>query len=212
MQHISGGVTAAKGFRAAGEHLGIRKNKSKRDVALIVCDVRAAAACCYTQNLVKGAPIAVTKSHVADGYARAILCNSGNANTCNWNGVEIAEGMCGLLEQHTGIAAGDVVVASTGVIGQELSLEPFEKGMGMLVSALGSDEAHGDAAGEAIMTTDTVLKQAAVTFPLGGKIATLGGTSKGSGMIHPNMATMLCFLTTDAAITPQMLQKALSDT
>ncbi len=205
---IPGGVIAAKGFTAAGEHLGIRKNRSKRDTALIVSDTRCAAACCYTQNLVKGAPLAVTKANVADGYARAIICNSGNANTCNWNGVEIAEGMCALVEKHTGVPAGDVVVASTGVIGQEMTLTPFENGLGMLAAALRPDGGH-DAA-EAIMTTDTVAKEVAVSFTLDGKTCHLGGISKGSGMIHPNMATMLCFLTTDAAIAPALLQTALS--
>ncbi len=207
---IPGGVTAAKGFSASGAHLGIRKNRDKRDVALIVSDVRAAAACCYTQNLVQGAPIAVTRAHVADGYARAMLCNSGNANTCNANGIEVAEGMCNLLELHGGIPAGDVIVASTGVIGQPLSLEPFEKGMSTLTAGLSASLAGGLAAAEAIMTTDTVAKEVAVEFLLGGTPVRLGGMAKGSGMICPNMATMLCFLTTDAAIAPAALQAALS--
>ncbi len=205
---IEGGVIAAKGFKASGEHLGIRRNRSRRDVALIVSDTRCAAACCYTLNLVQGAPLAVTKAHVADGYAQAIICNSGNANTCNANGVEIAEGMSALVQQYTGIAANDVVVASTGVIGQEMTLTPFVSGMAKLASALRPNGGH-DAA-EAIMTTDTVAKEVAVAFTLGGKTCHLGGISKGSGMIHPNMATMLCFLTTDAAISPSCLQTALS--
>lgn len=207
---IAGGVTAAKGFSATGEHLGIRKNRDKLDVALIVSDRRAAAACCYTQNLVKGAPIAVTKKNVEDGYARAIICNSGNANTCNANGIEIAEGMCALVEEHAGIPAGDVIVASTGVIGQPMSLEPFQQGMGKLCAGLESTANGGLAAAQAIMTTDTVAKEVAVSFTLGGKECTLGGIAKGSGMICPNMATMLCFLTTDAAISPKALGKALS--
>ena len=207
--YIDGGVTAAKGFKASGEHLGIRKNRDKRDTALIVSDTLCTAACCYTQNLVQGAPIAVTKAHVADGHARAILCNSGNANTCNANGKEIAEGMCALVTQHTGVPAGDVVVASTGVIGQPMSLDPFEKGMRRLAVALRHNGGH-DAA-EAIMTTDTVAKEVAVEFTLGGRLCRMGGISKGSGMIHPNMATMLCFITTDAAIAPGCLQTALSD-
>ncbi|MCE5344219.1 MAG: bifunctional glutamate N-acetyltransferase/amino-acid acetyltransferase ArgJ [Eubacteriales bacterium] len=206
--YIQGGVVAAKGFQAAGEHLGIRKNRSRKDVALIVSDVRCAAACCYTLNLVQGAPLAVTKAHVADGYAQAIICNSGNANTCNANGVEIAEGMSALVQQYTGIAADDVVVASTGVIGQEMTLIPFISGMAGLAAALRLGGGH-DAA-EAIMTTDTVAKEVAVAFTLGGKTCHIGGISKGSGMIHPNMATMLCFLTTDAAISPVCLQTALS--
>ena len=206
---VQGGVVAAQGFKAAGEHLGIRKNRSKRDVALIVSDTLCSAACCYTRHLVQGAPIAVTRAHVANGHARAIICNSGNANTCNANGVEIAEGMSALVAQHTGVAAEDVIVASTGVIGQEMTLDPFANGMAALAAALRPDGGH-DAA-EAIMTTDTVAKEVAVTFTLGGKPCQMGGISKGSGMIHPNMATMLCFVTTDAAVSPACLQEALSD-
>ncbi|MDD3214023.1 MAG: bifunctional glutamate N-acetyltransferase/amino-acid acetyltransferase ArgJ [Eubacteriales bacterium] len=205
---VEGGVVAAKGFKASGEHLGIRKNRSKRDTALIVSGSPCSAACCYTRNLVKGAPIAVTKAHVADGHARAIICNSGNANTCNANGEEIANGMCALVEQYTGVPAEDVVVASTGVIGQEMTLTPFENGMEKLADAL--SETGGHNAAEAIMTTDTVAKEVAVAFTLGGRECKLGGISKGSGMIHPNMATMLCFVTTDAAIAPDCLQTALS--
>ena len=208
MREISGGVCAAKGFQASGIHCGVRPNRTKRDVALIVSQVPASAAAVYTTNLVKGAPLTVTKNHIADGKARAVICNSGNANTCNANGIEIAEGMCALVQQHTGIPALDVVVASTGVIGQPLSLEPFEKGMAELVAGL--SENGSDAAAQAIMTTDTVKKEVAVEFQLGGKTCHLGGIAKGSGMIHPNMATMLVFLTTDAAISAEMLQKALS--
>ena len=208
MREISGGVCAAKGFQASGIHCGVRPNRTKRDVALIVSQVPASAAAVYTTNLVKGAPLTVTKNHIADGKARAVICNSGNANTCNANGIEIAEGMCALVQQHTGIPASDVVVASTGVIGQPLSLEPFEKGMAELVAGL--SENGSDAAAQAIMTTDTVKKEVAVEFQLGGKTCHLGGIAKGSGMIHPNMATMLVFLTTDAAISAEMLQKALS--
>ena len=207
---IPGGVTAATGFSASGEHLGIRRNRTRRDVALIVSEVPANAACVYTQNLVKGAPIAVTKAHVANGTAQAVICNSGNANTCNANGVEIAEGMCALVEQYTGVKAGDVIVASTGVIGQPMTLEPFAAGMGKLADALAATPAGGTHAAEAIMTTDTVAKEVAVRFTLGGKTCKLGGISKGSGMICPNMATMLCFLTTDASIAPVALQRALS--
>ena len=198
MKKITGGVCAAQGFKANGVHCGIRKNKTKRDLSLIVSDVRAAAACVYTQNLVKGAPILVTKKHVADGYAQAIVCNSGNANTCNADGVEIAEGMCSLVEKYTGIPANDVVVASTGVIAG---------GMESLVKGLGE---NSDFAAQGIMTTDTVEKQVAYTFELGGKECRIGAIGKGVGMINPNMATMLIFVTTDAAISPEMLQKALS--
>lgn len=211
IQFIPGGVTAAKGYAAAGEHLGIRKNREKRDVALILSDVPAAAAACYTQNLVKGAPLAVTKKHIADGYAQAIICNSGNANTCNANGIEIAEGMSALVERYAKVPASSVIVASTGVIGQPMTLDPFTAGMEKLAAALAPTPEGGSAAAEAIMTTDTVKKEVAVSFTLGGKPCVLGGISKGSGMICPNMATMLCFLATDAAIAPTVLQAALSD-
>ena len=207
MKLIEGGVCAAKGFKANGVHCGIRHNRIKRDLALIVSDVPASAAAVYTTNLVKGAPLTVTKAHIADGIAQAVICNSGNANTCNANGIEIAEGMSVLVEKATGIKAQDVVVASTGVIGQPLSLEPIEKGMGELVAGLSYDGCS--AAAEAIMTTDTVKKEIALEFTLGGKTCHLGGIAKGSGMIHPNMATMLVFITTDAAISAEMLQKAL---
>ncbi len=207
MKMISGGVCAAQGFRASGVHCGIRKNRTKRDLALIVSDVQANAAAVYTTNLVKGAPLTVTKNHLADGKAQAIICNSGNANTCNANGIEIAEAMSALVAQAVGIRAEDVVVASTGVIGQVLSLEPIKNGIPMLAAALSDN--GSDAASEAILTTDTVKKEVAVEFTLGGKTCRMGGIAKGSGMIHPNMATMLVFITTDAAISAEMLQKAL---
>ena len=206
---IAGGATAAQGFSATGEHMGIRRNRTRRDVALIVSEIPANAACVYTQNLVKGAPILVTQKHVENGIAQAVICNSGNANTCNANGVEIAEGMCALVEKYIGVKAEDVIVASTGVIGQPMTLEPFEKNFGKLADSLEDTPAGGTRAAEAIMTTDTVSKEVAVRFPLGGKMCKLGGISKGSGMIAPNMATMLCFLTTDAAIAPQLLHEAL---
>ena len=207
MKLITGGVCAASGFKASGIHCGIRKNHSKKDLALIVSDVPASAAAVYTTNLVKGAPLTVTKQNIADGIAQAVICNSGNANTCNWNGIEIAEGMCALVEQHTGIAARNVVVASTGVIGQVLDLTPIAGGMEALVSGL-SVPGAADAA-RAIMTTDTVPKEVAVEFEIGGKICRMGGIAKGSGMIHPNMATMLVFITSDVAISPEMLNLAL---
>ena len=207
MKLISGGICAATGFKANGIHCGIRRNHSKKDLALIVSDVPAAAAAVYTTNLVKGAPLTVTKNNIADGIARAVICNSGNANTCNWNGIEIAEGMCQLVEQHTGIPASDVVVASTGVIGQVLDLTPIAEGMDALVKGLSVQ--NGPSAAQAIMTTDTVPKEVAVEFEIGGKICRMGGIAKGSGMIHPNMATMLVFITTDCAISPEMLNKAL---
>ncbi len=207
MKKIQGGVCAPLGFKANGIHCGIRKNKTKRDLSLIVSDVRASAACVYTQNLVKGAPILVTKEHVSDGYAQAIVCNSGNANTCNADGVEIAEGMCKLVEESAHISASDVVVASTGVIGQPLSLEPIAAGMDELVRGLGD---NSELAAQGIMTTDTVEKQIAYTFSVGGKECRIGAIGKGVGMINPNMATMLVFVTTDVDISPAMLQKALS--
>ena len=207
MKLITGGVCAAQGFKANGIHCGIRRNHSKKDLALIVSEVPASAAAVYTTNLVKGAPLTVTKNNIADGIAQAVICNSGNANTCNWNGIEIAEGMCALVEQHTGIPAKNVVVASTGVIGQVLDLTPIADGMEALVSGL-SVPGAADAA-RAIMTTDTVPKEVAVEFEIGGKVCRMGGIAKGSGMIHPNMATMLVFITTDCAISPEMLNLAL---
>ena len=208
MNIISGGVCAAKGFKANGIHCGIRKNRSKRDLALIVSEKKAAAAGVYTTNLVKGAPNVVTKENLKNGYAQAVICNSGNANTCNANGIEIAKEMCSLTGASLGIPADDIIVASTGVIGQPLDIEPIKKGIPTLASGLCLD---GQLAAEAIMTTDTKLKEIAVSFNIGGKECKIGGIAKGSGMIHPNMATMLVFITTDVAISPVMLQKALSD-
>ncbi len=208
MKLIEGGVCAAKGFKASGIHCGIRKNHSKKDLALIVSDVPASGAAVYTQNLVKGAPLEVTKKHLANGKAKALICNSGNANTCNANGIEIAEAMCELTAKALGTEPGDILVASTGVIGQPLDIDPIQAGIGPLVSSL-SSSGSSDAC-EGIMTTDTKKKEIAVEFELNGKICHLGGIAKGSGMIHPNMATMLVFLTTDAAVSPSMLQKALS--
>ena len=206
MNIISGGVCAAKGFTANGIHCGIRRNKTKRDLALIYSEVPASAASVYTSNLVKGAPIAVTKAHLADGKAQAILCNSGNANTCNADGVEVAQKMCELLANEMGISADDVVVASTGVIGQRLSVEPIAAGIPTLVQGLGD---HSDLAAEGIMTTDTKKKELAVSFTVDGVECKIGGICKGSGMIHPNLATMLVFITTDCAISAAMLSKAL---
>ena len=208
MNLIHGGVCAAKGFKAAGIHCGIRKNPGKKDLALIVSSVPASAAAVYTTNLVKGAPILVDKKHLENGIAQAIICNSGNANTCNANGIEIAEGMAALVEKHTGIPACDVLVSSTGVIGEPPSLAPIEKSMDELVASL-SEVGSKDAC-HAIMTTDTKPKELALEFELGGKTCRIGGIAKGSGMIHPNMATMLVFITTDAAVSPAMIKKALS--
>ena len=203
----TGGVCAAKGFTAGGIHCGIRKNKSKKDLALIFSEVPCNTACVYTTNLVKGAPLIVTKENIKDGKAQAVICNSGNANTCNLGGEEIAKEMCDLVAETMGIKAEDVVVASTGVIGQPLDITPIALSMADLKGSLGNDSAS---ANQAIMTTDTKEKSATVSFEIGGKVCHMGGIAKGSGMIHPNMATMLVFITTDCAISSEMLHKALS--
>lgn len=207
MKLTAGGVCAAKGFQASGVHCGIRKNQTKKDLALIFSAVPAKAAAVYTTNAVKGAPLLVTKQHLENGMAQAVICNSGNANTCNANGVEIAEQMCTLAAEQLHIDANDVLVASTGVIGKVLDIQPIAEGISPLVKNLGmnsKDAAH------AIMTTDTTIKEIAVEFEVGGVVCRLGGIAKGSGMIHPDMATMLVFLTTDCAISAEMLKKALS--
>ena len=207
MKIITGGVCAAKGFTANGIHCGIRKNKTKRDLSLIYSEKTASAAAVYTTNLVKGAPLTVTKNNISNGYAKAVICNSGNANTCNANGIEIAEQTCEILANELNIDKTDVVVASTGVIGQPLDITPIENGIPELVKGLGDNSIL---AAEGIMTTDTKVKEIAVEFEIDGKVCKIGGIAKGSGMIHPNMATMLVFITTDCAIAPAMLQKALS--
>ena len=208
MRIIEGGICAAKGFTANGIHCGIRRNHSKKDLALIFSSVPASAAAVYTTNLVKGAPLIVTKNHLQNGIAQAVICNSGNANTCNANGIEIAERMSVLTASYLAISPDDIIVASTGVIGQPLCIDPIANGLPELVKGL-SVEGGTDAA-VGIMTTDTVMKEVAVEFEVGGKTCHIGGIAKGSGMIHPNMATMLVFITTDCAISPAMLQKALS--
>ena len=208
MNKIAGGVCAAKGFQASGIHCGIRKNKTKKDLALIYSEKRASAAAVYTTNLVKGAPLTVTRENISDGFAQAVICNSGNANTCNANGVEIATQMCALLGEELHISGKDVVVASTGVIGQPLDIVPIQKGIPALVAGLGK---NSEAACEGIMTTDTKLKEIAYEFKAGGKLCRIGGIAKGSGMIHPNMATMLVFVTTDCAISPALLRTALCE-
>ena len=208
MKIISGGVCAAKGFTANGIHCGIRHNRTKRDIALIYSEVPATAAAVYTTNLVKGAPLTVTKKHIENGVAQAVICNSGNANTCNANGIEIAEKMSELIANQLKIKKDDIVVASTGVIGQPLNIEPIAKGIPELAKGLSSDGSLF--AAEGIMTTDVAVKEVAVEFTVGGKTCRIGGIAKGSGMIHPNMATMLVFITADVKISPTMLQKALS--
>ena len=207
MKIISGGVCASKGFTANGVHCGIRHNRTKRDLALISSEVPATAAAVYTTNLVKGAPLLVTKKHIENGIASAIICNSGNANTCNANGIEIAEQMSDLVASALNIPADNVVVASTGVIGQPLNIEPIKKGMESLAKGLSNE--NGLLAAEAIMTTDVAVKEIAVEFNIGDKVCHIGGIAKGSGMIHPNMATMLVFITSDVNISSEMLSKAL---
>jgi len=208
MKMIDGGVCAAKGFKAGGVHCGIRKNREKKDLAMILSETRAAAAAVYTTNLVKGAPIAITKENLRDGYARDVICNSGNANTCNADGPAVARKMCDLAADALKIDPGDMIIASTGVIGQPLNVDAIADGIGPLLQSLRRD-GSADAA-EGIMTTDTVRKEIAVQFDIGGVPCVIGGIAKGSGMIHPNMATMLVFITSDVAIAPDMLQKALS--
>ncbi len=208
IKEIEGGVCAAKGFKANGVHCGIRKNKTKRDLALIVSESDCSAAAVYTKNLVKGAPLTVTKANIANGHARAVICNSGNANTCNANGIEVAEATCKALAEALKIAPTDIVIGSTGVIGQPLDPTPIINSIPALIEGLGD---HSDLAAEGIMTTDTKKKEIAVEFSVGGVSCKMGGIAKGSGMIHPNMATMLVFVTTDCAISPEMLRSALSN-
>lgn len=209
MKIIDGGVCAPNGFKASGIHCGIRKNKTKKDLALIVSDVQANAAAVYTTNLVKGAPLVVTKNNLNDGKAQVIICNSGNANTCNANGIEIAQDMCKLISDELEINETDVIVGSTGVIGQPLDIEPIKNGIPSLVADLDSNGSQS--AAEGIMTTDTKLKEIAIEFDIDGVTCRIGGIAKGSGMIHPNMATMLVFVTTDVNIDSVLLQQALSD-
>ncbi len=210
MKIIEGGVVAAKGFYANGVHCGIRKNKSKKDLALIFSEVIASTASVYTTNKVKGAPLTVTKNNIANGYAQAVICNSGNANTCNADGIEVATNTCVALAEALKIDTTDVVVASTGVIGQPLDITPITTAIPSLISGLNRESQASRDAAEGIMTTDTRLKEIAVSFEVGGVECKIGGIAKGSGMIHPNMATMLVFITTDCNITPEMLQIALS--
>lgn len=207
IKFTDGGVTAPKGFTANGIHCGIRKSKDKKDLALIFCEKECDTAAVYTQNLVCGAPITVTKNNISDGKARAVVCNSGIANTCNADGIEKAEGMCEITANALGISKSDIIVASTGVIGQPLDLDPVKNGINELVSGLNKN--GSDSAANAIMTTDTVKKEFACEFTLGGKPCHIGAISKGSGMIHPNMATMLAFITTDANISSEMLKSSL---
>ncbi|MGN1114649.1 MAG: bifunctional glutamate N-acetyltransferase/amino-acid acetyltransferase ArgJ [Oscillospiraceae bacterium] len=213
-KYIDGGVCASKGFKASGVYCGIKAEESgsrKNDIALVVSDSICNAAAVYTQNKVKGAPVLVTKANLAKtgGKAKAVIVNSKNANTCNADGEEKAKKMCELTASALNIKPEEVIVASTGVIGQILPIEPIEKAMPKLV--LGLCVCGNEDAATAIMTTDTVKKEVAVEFEIDGKTCHLGGMAKGSGMIHPNMATTLNFITTDCAVSVEMLQKSLSD-
>lgn len=206
----NGTVTSPKGFKAAGVIGSVKKsNTTKRDIALIASDVKCSTAAVFTKNLVKSSAIIVTQKNIADGKAQAVIVNSGNANTCNADGEEKALRMCELTAESLGIDKSDVIVASTGVIGQIIPIEPFEKSVPVLAQLM--SENGGTDAAEAIMTTDTVKKQAAVSFELDGKTVTMGAIAKGSGMIHINMGTMLSFVTTDAAVSPEMLKSALTE-
>lgn len=209
--YVDGGVCAAQGFTANGLNCGINPDKNKNDLGMVYSGMACSAAAVYTQNKVKGAPILVTRKHLekTNGIARAIIVNSKNANTCNADGIEVAERVCELTANELGITADEVIVASTGVIGEPLPVEPFANGMHSLAEGL-SREGHIEAV-KAIMTTDTVEKEVAVEFKVDGKTCYLGGMAKGSGMIHPNMATTLNFVTTDVAISSAMVQKALSE-
>ena len=202
----NGSVTSPKGFLASGVRCGIRPTQTKKDLALIFAEVPCTAAAVYTKNLVKGAPLTVTKNHISDGYARAVIYNSGNANTCNADGEEKAEMTCDALAKALNISANDIIIGSTGVIGQPINVNAIIGGIPELVEKLSE---NGTPAAEAIMTTDTVKKEYAVEFEIGGKAAHIGAIAKGSGMINPNMATMLSFVTTDVKISAEMLDKAL---
>ena len=214
LNSVPGGVCAPKGFRAAGVHCGVKSSSHglpstalKNDLALILSDCDCAAAAVYTTNRVKAAPLYVTMEHLADGRCRGVIANSGNANACCPGSRENAERMCALAAEATGLAAADFAVASTGVIGQTINIAAIERGVPGLAERLCYD--GSDAAARAIMTTDTVKKELAISFEVGGKAVTLGAIAKGSGMIHPNMGTMLCFITTDCAICSELLSGAL---
>lgn len=213
LNFIDGGVCAARGFRAAGIHAGVKTHAEwKKDVALIVSDTECAAAAVFTKNVVKAAPIHVDIKHLADGKARAVIANSGNANACAPQGEENAERMCAAAARAVGCRPEDVLVSSTGVIGQRINVEAIEAAVPALCAALERSAEASDAAGHAIMTTDTVKKEAAVETEVGGRTVRIGGIAKGSGMIHPNMGTMLCFLTTDCAISQECIKAALLET
>ena len=211
IKEIENGVVAPKGFTANGIHAGIRDNKDKIDLALILSEKVGNAAAVYTTNKVKGAPIYVTISNINDGKAQAMICNSGNANTCNADGVEIATKTCEILAKYANIKANDVIVASTGVIGMPMSIKPFETGIPAILKGMGNKKENAELACKGIMTTDTVMKMVAVEFEINGKACKIGAMTKGAGMIAPNMATMLCFITTDTNISAKCLNSALKE-
>lgn len=211
-EYIDGGVCAAKGFKANGLYSGIKENPSKKfDLCLVVSDVLCNAAGVFTQNKVQAAPVTVAKAHLAQtgGKAQAFILNSKNANACNPDGLEKSEKMCTLAAERLCIPSEQVLIAQTGVIGQTMPIEPVENNIDSLVYGLSYD--GNEKAAVAIMTTDTVKKEVAVEFTLDGKTCRVGGMGKGSGMICPNMATTLNVITTDCAVSSEMLQKALSD-
>ena len=211
LNQISGGVCAAKGFTAAGVHCGVKAGSSpdKNDLALILSEKECAAAATYTMNRVKAAPLYVTMDHLENGVAWGVVANSGNANACCPQSHENAEAMSVSAAAATGREPGDFVVASTGVIGQTINISAIQAGLPQAAAALSAS--GSDAAAHAIMTTDTVKKEIAVSLTIGGKEVRLGAIAKGSGMIHPNMGTMLAFITTDCAITHEMLSDALHE-
>ena len=211
MKEIEKGIVAPLGFKANGIHAGIRHNKDKIDLALIVSNTICNASAMYTTNKVKGAPIYVTMENLKDGKAQAIICNSGNANTCNKDGIEVSNETCEILANYLNINKTDIVVASTGVIGMPMSIEPFKTGIPEIIKGLDNKKENSNLASKGIMTTDTVIKDGAVEFKIGDKKCRIGAITKGSGMIAPNMATMLCFITTDCNITSAMLDKALKE-
>lgn len=213
MKYINGGVCAAQGFKAGGLHMGVKThNKNKKDVAMIVSDSVCTAAAVYTKNKVKASHIAVDIEHLSDGTAKAAVINSGIANACAPHGEEYAIKMCAAAAEEIGCEVNDVVIASTGVIGQPLNISAIENGMPELYKSISHSDEGSDAAAKAIMTTDTVKKEIALETEVGGKVVKMGGIAKGSGMIHPNMGTMLCFITTDCAISAEMIKEALKET
>ena len=217
MKEISGGVVAAQGFRAAGIRVGVKatalpmNGEGKPDLALVLSDRVCAVAGMFTTNMVKAAPVYVTQDHISSGMSWGVVANSGNANACAPNSRDNARRMCAAVGQVLKMRSEDFAVCSTGVIGQELNIAAIEKGAAALVESLSREEGASDRAARAIMTTDTVKKEIAVELELGGRTVRMGGIAKGSGMIHPNMGTMLSFVTCDAAITPMMLNEMIHD-